>query len=232
MIEILHQSAFFAVVLSLIAYFLGLEIKKRWNHPLCNPLLLSIVMVIGFLLLCQIPYETYAKSGGYLSYLLTPATVALAIPLYQQFQQFRAHWRPVLLGIFSGVLCNLGLIYVMARYFSLDYEMYVTLLPKSITTAIGLSISEEYGGFVSITATSIIITGILGNICAESLCKLCKIRHPVAKGVAIGTSAHAVGTSKAMELGEVEGAMSSLSIVLTGLCTLLGISLFAGWYPM
>lgn len=232
MIEMLNHSAFFALVLSLAAYFLGIEVKKRWNHPLCNPLLLSIVMVIGVLLLLGIPYETYAQSGSYLSYLLTPATVALAIPLYQQFQQFRAHWRPVMLGIFSGVLCNLALIYVMARYFVLDYAMYVTLLPKSITTAIGLSISEEYGGFVSITATAIIITGILGNICAESLCKLCKIGHPVAKGVAIGTSAHAVGTSKAMEIGEVEGAMSSLSIVLTGLCTLLGISIFAGLYPV
>lgn len=230
MIEILNQSAFFAVVLSLMAYFLALEVKKRLNHPLCNPLLLAILMVIGFLLLTGIPYDTYSKSGGYLSYLLTPATVALAIPLYQQFNQFRQHWRPVMMGIFSGVLCNLVVIYAMALYFGLDYEMYVTLLPKSITTAIGLGIAEEYGGLVSITATSIIITGIFGNICAESLCKLCKIRHPVAKGVAIGTASHAVGTSKAMEMGEVEGAMSSLSIVLTGLCTLLGISVFAGLY--
>lgn len=228
--ELLIESAYFGVVLSLLGFWIGLKAKEKWKHPLLNPLLVSIVLVISTLLLTGISYETYAVSGAYLSYLLTPATVCLAIPLYQQFQQFKENCFAILLGVVAGVFTNLTIIYVLSRLFSLDYEMYVTLLPKSITTAIGLSVSEEYGGIVSITAAAIIVTGILGNICGEFICKACKITNPVAKGVAMGTSAHAIGTSKAMEMGEVEGAMSSLSIVTTGLCTLIGVSIFANLY--
>lgn len=230
MTDFMTQSSYFAVVLSLCGFWLGLLLKKKFNYPLLNPLLVAIIFVISFLLIFDISYETYNISGKNLSYLLTPATVCLAIPLYQQFQQFKQNWKAVLTGITAGVFVNLTTIYLFSKIFSLEYEMYITLLPKSITTAIGLSVSEEYGGLVSITAAAIIITGIFGNIIGESLCKLTKITHPVAKGVAMGTSAHAIGTSKAMEMGEVEGAMSSLSIVITGIITLIGMSIFSGLY--
>lgn len=228
--ELIEQSAFFGPVISLFGFWIGIKSKEKWKHPLLNPLLVSIIFVVGLLLLTKIPYESYASSGRYLSYLLTPATVCLAIPLYQQFEQFKKHWVGILWGISAGVLANLGIIFAISKFFGLSYEMYATLLPKSITTAIGLGISEEYGGIVSITAASIIMTGILGNISGELIFKLCKITNPVAKGVALGTSAHAIGTSKAIELGEVEGAMSSLSIVLTGICTLAGIAVFTNLY--
>lgn len=226
----LESTDYFGVVISLLGFWIGLQVKKKWNHPLCNPLLLSIIFVIAFLSFADISYETYYKSGKTLSYLLTPATVCLAIPLYQQFQQFKENAFAVLSGITVGVITNLLLIFVISKLFSLNEQIFLTLLPKSITTAIGLGVATEYGGIPSITATAIILTGILGNMLGESLCKLGKITHPVAKGVALGTSAHAIGTSKAMEMGEVEGAMSSLSIVITGVLTILGISIFASFY--
>lgn len=230
MIDFLGQSGYFSVVLSLCAYGIGLWLKKKTKHPLCNPLLVAVFLVIGVLIWANIPYETYLQGGKNLSYLLTPATVALAIPLYRQMEAFRQNYLAILSGIFAGVLGNLGTIYVLSRYFALEPAMYITLLPKSITTAIGLDVSAEYGGFVGITATAIILTGIFGSVLGESLCKIFKIQNPVAKGVAFGSSAHAVGTSKAMELGETEGAMSSLSIVLTGFCTLLLVGYFVSLY--
>ena len=163
----------------------------------------------------------------YVSYLLTPATVCLAVPLYEQFQLLKKNAKAVLLGIFSGVLTSLGSIFLLSRLFRLDHATYVTLLPKSITTAIGVGISEELGGYVSLTVAVILITGVLGNMIAEGLCKLFRITDPIARGVAIGTSSHAIGTAKAMELGEVEGAMSSLSIVVSGMLTVLGAAVFA-----
>ena len=141
--------------------------------------------------------------------------------------QLKRHWKAVLAGIFSGTLTSLGSILAMSALFGLSHEQYVTLLPKSITTAIGIGVSEELGGVVSITAAVIIITGVLGNILGEGVCKVLRIRESVARGVAIGTASHAIGTSRAMELGEVEGAMSSLSIAVSGLLTVVGASIFA-----
>ena len=172
-------------------------------------------------------YPTYEAGAKYVSYLLTPATVCLAVPLYEQFQLLKKNAKAVLLGIFSGVLTSLGSIFLLSRLFRLDHATYVTLLPKSITTAIGVGVAEELGGYVSLTVAVILITGVLGNMIAEGLCKLFRITDPIARGVAIGTSSHAIGTAKAMELGEVEGAMSSLSIVVSGMLTVLGAAVFA-----
>lgn len=230
MIDFLEHSMYFGVTLSMVAYGIGLSIRKRWNHPLCNPLLISILLIIGFLLLTGISNESYQEGAHYLRYLLTPATVSLAIPLYHQIDALKKNWFPILSGIAAGVVTNLSMILILSNLFDLSHVMYVTLLPKSITSAIGLDLASSQGGVIAITATAIIITGIIGNICGESICKRFKITHPVAIGVAIGTSSHAVGTSKAMELGEVEGAMSSLSIVVTGLCTIVGMSIFVPLY--
>ena len=185
---------------------------------------------MAFLLIFRIDYETYDASARYMSYLLTPATVCLAIPLYQQIHLLKENRKAIFLGIFSGVLTSLVSILGLSALFGLSHEQYVTMLPKSITTAIGMGVSEELGGNVAITTAVIIVTGVLGNICAESVCRIFRITHPVAKGIAIGTSAHAIGTAKAMEMGEIEGAMSSLSIVIAGICTMVGAGFFAGLY--
>ena len=228
--EFMQDSAIMGVVLSLLAYEIGAFIKKKTKLSLFNPLLISIILVIVFLLIFDIDYESYNAGAKYISYLLTPATVSLAIPLYQQLHLLKKNLFAIILGITSGVLTSLVSILAMAMLFHLSHEEYITLLPKSITTAIGMGISKELGGYVTITVASIIVTGILGNMIGAISCKLFRIKHPIAKGLAIGTSSHAIGTSKAMELGEVEGAMSSLAIVVAGLLTVVLASVFAMFY--
>ena len=225
--EMLVNSAFFGALLTIGSYLTGLWIKKKFKKAFLNPLLISILLTVGLLLLLRVDYPTYEAGAKYVSYLLTPATVCLAVPLYEQFQLLKKNAKAVLLGIFSGVLTSLGSIFLLSRLFRLDHATYVTLLPKSITTAIGVGVAEELGGYVSLTVAVIPITGVLGNMIAEGLCKLFRITDPIARRVAIGTSSHAIGTAKAMELGEVEGAMSSLSIVVSGMLTVLGAAVFA-----
>lgn len=222
-----ESSAFLGVAVSLLSYALGSFLKKKFKTGIFNPLLISIVITIVFLLTCNIDYETYNDGAKYLSWLLTPATVCLAIPLYQQIELLKKNHKAVLVGILSGVLTSLTTIMILAFIFKLSHKEYVTMLPKSITTAIGIGVSEELGGYVTITVAVIILTGVLGNILAEGICKLFKINHPIAKGIAIGTASHAIGTAKAMELGEIEGAMSNLSIAVSGILTVVGSIGFA-----
>ena len=224
------SSATVGVVISLLAYQIGLIINKKTKNAMFNPLLISIILVIGFLFVFDVEYNNYQQSAKYLSYLLTPATVSLAIPLYEKIDLLKKHVWAVLIGITAGVVTSLFSILGMAMIFQLSHQEYVTLLPKSITTAIGLGISEEFGGYVSITASAIIITGIFGNMIGPTICKIFGIKYAVSRGLAIGTSSHAVGTTKAMEMGEVEGAMSSLSIVVAGLLTVILASVFAMLY--
>lgn len=155
--------------------------------------------------------------------------MCLAVPLYEQMSLLKKNFKAVAAGIVSGVLASLVSVLVLAKLFGLSHEQYVTLLPKSITTAIGMGISEELGGIVTITVAVIIITGILGNVIAELVCKVFHIQEPIAKGLALGTASHAIGTAKAMEMGPVEGAMSSLAIAVAGLLTVIGASVFAGF---
>ena len=230
MSEMMKNSATIGVVISLIAYFLGVFLKEKTKKSIFNPLLISIALVIAFLLLFDIEYETYNASAKYLSYLLTPATVCLAIPLYQKLELLKKYPLAIFVGITSGVLTSLLSIFGMSLLFKLSYKEYITLLPKSITTAIGLGVSEELGGYPSITAAVIIITGILGNLIGELVCKVFRVRHAISRGLAFGTSSHAIGTTKAMELGDTEGAMSSLSIVVAGLLTVVLASVFAMIY--
>lgn len=219
MSEILSSSLFFGVTVSLLTYWVGLLLKKCFRSPLFNPLLISVVLTIIILLLFDVDYDRYNEGAKYLSYLLTPSTVCLAIPLYQQLEILKKNWRAVIFGIAAGTLASLFSILLLSVAFGLSHEQYVTLLPKSVTTAIALGVSGELGGMVAITSASVVITGILGNAIAESVLKLARIEEPVAKGLACGTSAHAIGTAKAMELGELEGAMSSLSIAVAGVMT-------------
>lgn len=230
MSEFLSESAYFGVLISLAAYGLGALLRKRFKSPLINPLLISIILTIPVLLLLHIDYRTYYSGAQYLSWLLTPATVALAVPLYEQFELLKHNAAAIFAGIIAGVLSSLGSVLGLAVLFGFSHEEYITFLPKSITTAIGMGVSEELGGIVPITAGVIIITGVLGNILGELVLRLFRIKEPVAKGIALGTSAHAIGTAKAMELGEAEGAMSSLSIAVSGIITVAGAALFAGFY--
>ena len=225
--EFAASSVFFGVFVTLAAYFIGLKVKKKTGLAIMNPLLIAIVLVMLLLRGLDIDYAAYNQSARLVSSLLTPATVCLAVPLYEQLQLLKRHKAAILTGVISGVLTSLVCVLVLAMLFGLDHAAYVTLLPKSITTAIGMGVSEQLGGHVSITVAVIIITGVIGNMIAESMCRAFHITEPIARGVAIGTASHAIGTTKAMEMGEVEGAMSSLSIVVAGVLTVAGASVFS-----
>ena len=222
----LIDSAFFGAVISLAAYEGGLLLKKKYRLAILNPLLIGTLCVMAVLALFDVEYSHYQESAKYISYLLTPATVCLAVPLYRQLSLLKQNVRAVAGGILSGVLTSLLSVLLLAALFGLNHEQYVTLLPKSITTAIGMSLSQELGGVASLTVAAIAITGVVGAVCAEGLFKLLRIREPIAKGLALGTASHAIGTSRALELGEVEGAMSSLSIAVAGLLTVVLAPLF------
>lgn len=224
-----QNSMFAGVTLSLIAYLIGVILKKKLKLGIFNPLLISIVISIGVLLIGKVDYDTYNEGAKFLSWLLTPATVCLAIPLYEQWKLLKQNYKAVLLGLLAGTVTSLTTVFVLAKLFGLSHEEYVTLLPKSITTAIGMGVSEELGGYVTITVAVIIITGVLGNMFGEQICKLFRITEPISKGLAFGASSHAIGTAKALEIGEVEGAMSSLAIAVSGIFTVVLASLFASF---
>lgn len=227
MSDFFNNSTYFGVTVCIIGYALGVFLKKKLKWGLLNPLLISIIFVILVIQIFDVNYENFSQSAKYLSYLLTPATVCLAVPLYQQLSILKQHFPAVLLGILAGVFSSLGSVLGMAALFGLNHTYYVTLLPKSITTAIGIGVSEELGGIPTITVAVIVVTGILGNVIGERICRLFRIEEPVAVGLAFGTASHAIGTSKALELGEIQGAMSSLSIAVSGLLTVIGASAFA-----
>lgn len=224
--EIIQESLFFGVAVSVGAYILGIQLKKRIDIFIFNPLLVSIVCTVATLLLLDIGYSQYNNGAKYLSYLLTPATVALAIPLYEQVMLLKKNMTAIITGIVSGVLASCISIFALSLFFALNHTQYVTLLPKSITTAIGIGLSQELGGYVPITVSAIILTGLIGNIAAGHMCRMFGIKHPIAKGISIGTATHVMGTAKAMEMGEVEGAMSSLSVAVAGCLTVGAAILF------
>ena len=225
--ELIESSVFIGVLISLASYGIGMWLKKKTGLSFMNPLLVSIILVIIFLQVSGVSYQTYAAGANAISLLLTPATICLAVPLYQQFNLLKKNWKAVVAGVVSGVVSSLVCILLLALLFKFDHQTYVTFLPKSITTAIGMGVTEELGGYVSLAVVVIVITGVIGNVIAEGVLKLFRIEEPIAKGIAIGSSSHAVGTAKAMEIGPIEGAMSSLSIVVCGLLTVIGASIFA-----
>ena len=225
----LEDSLCAGVTLSLLAYLLGVVLKKKFKCAIFNPLLISIVITIVVLVTAHVDYDVYNQGASYLSWFLTPATVCLAIPLYEQWKLLKKNIKAVLLGIIAGVLTSLGTVWVLAEIMGLSHKQYVTLLPKSITTAIGMGVSEELGGYVTITVAVIVVTGVLGNIFGELICKIFRITDPIARGLSIGSASHAIGTAKAMELGEIEGAMSSLAIAVAGIFTVAASSFFCNF---
>ena len=220
----MFNSLYFGLTLSLFMYFTVDYLKKWIKTSLFNPLLISSLLIILIVSLLKIEYSEYNQSAQWLHFMLTPATIVLAVPLYQQIKLLQEHALVIFLGVLSGVIASLISVYLLSLLFGLDQTMLITLLPKSITAAIAIGVAEEYQGIVTITVAAVIITGITGNVIAEPVCKFFRIKNPIAKGIAIGTSSHVVGTSKAMEMGEVEGAMSSLAIVVAGLTTVILLS--------
>ena len=218
-------SPFFGISLSVIAFWVGVRIQKKTGLVLCNPLLIAIVLVSAVLLVCRIPYESYNQGGAIINMFLAPATACLAVSIYTQINLLKENWLPILVGCTAGSITSMGSIYLMCRLFRLDEAVSASLIPKSVTTPIAVSISENLGGIQAITVVAVIITGILGSILAPVLIKLFRVKDPVAAGLAIGACSHAVGTSKALELGKTEGAMSGLAIGICGILTVI-FSLF------
>ena len=223
--EIFADNMFFGGAITLIVCMIGALIKKKLKWM--NILIFAVIVLIILLKVFGISYETYDNGAKYITYLLTPVTVVLAVPLYRQLTILKNNAKEILIGIFAGMISNMAGVFGLALLFGLSHEEYATLLPKSVTTAIGMGISEEFGGIVTITIAVIMITGMIGNVFGELILKMFRVRNPIAKGVAIGTCSHAFGTMKALEMGEVEGAMSSLSVVVAGLMTVITVSLFA-----
>lgn len=228
LINAIISSDYFGLFLSIGLFMVARRIKARFKFSILNPLLVSTILCIIILVVLDIPYEAYRDSSKMLSYLLTPATVCLAIPMYRQLRLLKDNLAAVVIGITTGTGCSVLSILVIGKLFGLANDHIATLLPKSITTAIGMGVSEEAGGIVTLTVAAIIITGILGNMIAETVFGIFHIDHPVAKGLALGTSAHAIGTAKALEIGEVEGAMSSLSICIAGILTVILAPMISG----
>lgn len=226
----LTNTVYWAVIVSLGSYLLGKFLQNKTHIILFNPLLVSTIFTVMFLLLFNIDYQVYYEKSDYLYYLLTPTTVCLAIPLYEQIRPLKENFIAIILGILSGVIACMFTILALACFFGLSHTMYVTILPKSITAAMAMGVSEELGGVPSLTVPIVIMTGITGNIIAELTCKIFHIKEPVAKGLAIGSASHAMGTAKAIEMGEVEGAMSSLSIAIAGVLNVICVSIFSYIY--
>ena len=212
--DFLSGSAAWGVLLTLAAFALGTLINKVTGKAIFNPLLLGSIFVIIFLSVCNIPYADYKASAAPVNYLLLPATVALAIPLYEKIDLLKENAAAIIAGISVGTLVSLGSALALALALHLTQEQ-----PKSVTTAISMDVAAELGGIAALTGAIVIVTGIVGALLAETVCKMFHITDPIAKGVGIGTSAHAVGTSKALQMGEVEGAMSGLSIAVAGVLT-------------
>ncbi len=230
MSEFLRSSSFFALTASLLGFELGLFLRKKTGIALFSPLLTAIAAVIGLLLIFRIDYSTYEEGSRVLSYMLTPATVALAVPLYRRLDILKKNPGAIFAGVSAGAAASLLCTLALAVLFRFSHTEYVTFLPKSITTAIGMGMSEELGGTVTITVAAIVVTGIVGSMMGDLVCRLFRIQEKVAIGLALGTSAHVIGTAKALELGEIPGAMSSLSIVVAGLFTVLAANFFALLY--
>lgn len=231
MAEFLQQCGSWGVFATLAAYALGVVLNRKTGWPLFNPLLLGSIFVMVFLRCFGVPYGQYSASAAPVNWLLGPATVSLAIPLYEKWALLEKNLKAILAAIVAGVLTSLGSVLVMAWVLRMERAHAVTLLPKSVTTAIGMDIAQTLGGTATLAGAVIILTGIAGSLLADWVCKVCHITDPIAKGLALGTSAHAVGTSKALQMGEVEGAISGLAIAVAGVLTALLAPVAANFLP-
>ncbi len=219
--EMFSNSVYFGMAISIFAYWMGFEMKKKWKHPILNPLLISMILIILFLSIFKIDYETYDYGAKYITYLLTPATVCLAVPLYRQFQTLKNNITSVIAGILCGCMVHVFIIVGITVLFHVDHTLMFSMLPKSVTTPIAIGICDEIQGISAVTVIGVCMAGIIGAVIGPTILKIVKVTEPEAQGLALGTASHAVGTSKAVELGEIQAAMSSLAIVVTGIMTVV-----------
>lgn len=228
--ELLSDSVFFGVAVSIAAFWIGEKIRRKWQLPIFNPLLIATILVIAVLLLCDIDYETYNQGAKYITFLLTPATICLAVPLYRQIEVLKKNVAAIVISILCGCVAHVLIIIGIALLFGVDEVLILSFLPKSVTTPIALGISSEIGGIQAVTAVGVVLAGILGAVTGPIVLKVCRITEPVAQGLGLGAPSHAIGTSKALEMGEIQGAMSSLAIVVTGILTVVIVPIFAEIY--
>lgn len=228
MIDSIVKSPVFGIVITLVMYIIALWINKKTKIAALNPLLGSTIFVIIFLIITKIKYEDYNIGGQYITFLIAPSTVALVVNLYKNIDLLKKNLIPIFVGIFAGVITSVLSVFALSKLLGVNKEMLSSLIPKSLTTAIGVAISQEFGGIEVITVFAIIITGIVGAVISPFVFKIFNIKTRVAKGIGLGTAAHAIGTSKAIEMGEVEGGMSGLSIALAGFISVILIPLFMG----
>lgn len=219
--ELVNESVFFGVVISIAAYWVGEKIRQKWKLPIFNPLLIATIIVIAVLLLCDIDYETYNQGAQYITFLLTPATICLAVPLYRQIEVLKQNVAAIVISILCGCMAHVLIVLGIAVLFGVEDILTLSILPKSVTTPIALGISNEIGGIQAVTVVGVVVAGILGSVIGPAIFKLIKVKEPVAQGLGLGAPSHAIGTSKALELGEIQGAMSSLAIVVTGILTVI-----------
>jgi len=221
MMQELFASPFFGIALSVIAFWIGVKIQKKTGLVICNPLIIAIVLVSAVLLIFKIPYESYNVGGAMINMFLAPATACLAVSIYMKIELLKKNWLPIVVGASCGSLASMGSVYLMCRLFGLDSAVTASLMPKSVTTPIAVSIAGSHGGMTPITVVAVIFTGILGSILAPALIRVFHVQDAMTAGVSIGACSHAVGTSKALELGETQGAMSGLAIGICGILTVL-----------
>lgn len=217
----LFASPFFGIALSIVAFSIGVWIQKKTGLVICNPLIIAIVLVSGVLLLFKIPYESYNEGGSIINMFLAPATSCLTVSVYTRMELLKKNWLPILAGCVAGSLTSMGSVFLLCRLFGLDEAMTYSLVPKSVTTPIAVGIAESHGGISSITVAAVILTGIMGSILAPFLIRIFRVKDSMTAGLAIGACSHAVGTSKAIEIGETEGAMSGLAIGICGIVTVV-----------
>ncbi len=227
--EFLASKSYFGLFLGLFIFWVSTKLSGKLKSSLANPLLITTVLLIVLLTVLRIDYETFDLGASHLTYFLTPATVALAIPMYKQVSLLKKHMAAIGISIVCGIAANAACILALCLLFGLDAEIYHSLLPKSVTTAIAIGVSTEIGGVPSLTVASVVITGLFGSSIARLVCRIFRIKNPVAIGLACGNSAHAIGTVAALEIGEVEGAMSGLAMVIAGILTAVLIPLAAGF---
>ena len=217
----LWASPFFGIAVSIMAFWIGVKLQERLKSVLCNPLLIAIVLIAGLLSVFKIPYESYNAGGAIINMFLAPATACLAVSIYSKIQILKENWLPIVVGCTVGSVTSMGSVYLLCRLFRLDKAMTASLIPKSITTPIAVEVSAAHGGIVPMTVIAVIFTGILGSIFAPLLIRIFQVKDPVAAGLSIGACSHAVGTSRAVQLGETQGAMSGLAIGICGIITVI-----------
>lgn len=226
--ELLY-SPYFGVIATIFAYQAGVSIQKKVKHPLANPILIAVLLICTLLVIMDIPLEAYQEGGNLIYLFLAPATAALAVPIYKNWQILRLNWKPIIAGTMAGSFSSIMIVFALCKLFKLEESLTLSLLSKSVTTPIAVGITEQLGGIVPIAIAAVIFSGITGNIMAPFLVKVFRVEDPVAQGIGIGTASHAIGTTRAITMGELQGAMSGLAIGLSGLWTVFWTFLFSVW---